>query len=291
MTMDASHLDDDALSASLDDALEDAAGQTHLTGCATCSARREQLAAARSALAGAPVEPVDELTRRRLLAAALAEAGPALAPRRPWYQRPALAGGVAAALLALFASVPFVTGRDSSSNEEAATASLEAAASQFLGDLGDLSDPAVLRERFGAQRSLALLDEAHAKTATGGANAGSGSVAEAPEALSSPSPLSPVAGRPSSAPPAAPAPGPAADTAAQRYGNGESDAGGLDRTVADACARTLGDGPARGSVLRAVATGTYQGTPAVVAVFEGERGTTAYVASRDGCRLLTRYQV
>jgi hypothetical protein len=71
----------------------------------------------------------------------------------------------------------------------------------------------------------------------------------------------------------------------------EADSGGLDRTVADACARTLAGGPARGSSLLAVATGTYQGTPAVVAVFSDEGVTTAYVAARDGCRLLTSYQI
>ena len=56
MNMNASHLDDEALSASLDGVLGDAAGQMHLAGCATCMARRDQLAGARTALAGAPVE-------------------------------------------------------------------------------------------------------------------------------------------------------------------------------------------------------------------------------------------
>lgn len=291
MTMDTSHLDDDALSASLDGALEDSAGQHHLAGCATCAARRDQLDAARSALAAAPVEPVDELTRRRLVATALAEAGPA-ALRRAWYQRPALAGGVAAVLLALFAAVPFMTGGDTSGgDEQAATAALNAAGSEFLGDLGDLSDPSALRERFGAQRSLALSEEAKSageSEATGGSGA-----AGAPEAVSSPAPPAPAAGRPAAAP-AAPTPSPATDAAAETYAQttrDDVDGAGLDRTVADACARTLAGGPARGSQLMAVATGTYEGAPAIVAVFNDERGATAYVAARDGCRLLTRYQI
>ncbi|MGH8973016.1 MAG: hypothetical protein ACRD0C_07400 [Acidimicrobiia bacterium] len=293
MTMDTSHLDDDALSASLDGELAHDAGQGHLAGCATCTARRDQLAAARSALAGAPVEPVDELTRRRLIAAAVTEAGPAAARPRPWYQRPALAGGVAAAILALFAAVPFVTGgRSSTGDQESATAALDAAAGEFLGDLGDLSDPSALRGRFASQRSLALSEEA-AKTAggEGGTDAGAGTVA-GPEAVSS----SPVAASPAAAPVAPPQP---ADSSAQTYGDDLGDAatnrdeagGGLDRAVADACARTLAEEEARGNTLRAVATGTYRGTPAVVAVFEGENGIIAYVASRDGCRLLTQYPV
>jgi hypothetical protein len=293
MTMDTSHLDDDALSASLDDALEDAAGQSHLAGCAICAARRDQLAAARSALAAAPVEPVDELTRRRLVTTALAEAGPA-AHRKAWYQRPALAGGVAAVLLALIAAVPFVTGGDNSGDQQAATAALDRAGSEFLGDLGDLSDPSALRERFGAQRSLALSEEAKA---TGEADAAGGSgAAEAPKAATAP-PLAPVSGRPAKPVPAAPTAGAATDTAAEPYAQSNQSArdeaagGGLDRTVAEACARTLAGDVAQGSSLLAVATGTYHDTPAVVAVFSGERGTTAYVAARDGCRLLIRYQV
>jgi hypothetical protein len=199
---------------------------------------------------------------------------------------------VAAAILALFAAVPFVTGdRSPTGDQESATAALDAAAGEFLGDLGDLSDPSALRGRFSSQRSLALSEEA-AKTAGGdGAEAGGGTVA-GPEAVSS----SPAAGRPAAAPAAPPQP---ADSSAQTYDYGESDAAtnrdgsgaGLDRAVADACARTLAGREARGRTLLAVATGTYRGTPAVVAVFVHDDGTTAYVAARDGCRVLTQYPV
>jgi hypothetical protein len=296
MTMDTSHLDDDSLSAALDGALDDA-GRGHLAGCATCAARRDQLAAARAALVGAPVEPVDELTRRRMIAAAVAEAGPAVVRQRPWYQSPALAGGVAAAILALFAAVPFVTGnRSSSGDEQAATLALDAAAGEFLGDLGDLSDPSALRGRLAASRSL--LSENSAKTAAGAGEsadtgAASGGTAESREAVSSPEP---VAGRPAAAPPAAPVPQPG-DAPAESYATDQADAAnrqsadGLDRAVADACARTLAGQEARGGTLVAVATGSYRGTAAVVAVFEDGGRTTAYVASRDGCRVLTEYPV
>ncbi len=288
--MDTSHLDDDALSASLDGALEAGAGRSHLDGCAVCSARRDLLEAARTALASAPVEPVDELTRRRLVAAALDAAG--LVSRRPaWYQRPALAGGVAAAILALLVAVPFVTGGDSNDSDRSSTAALEMAGGEFLGDLGDLSDPAALRQRFGDQRALTFSDDTQA---SGGANAapGAGSVTASKGAAP---PQAPVTGE--GQPAASPSPQPAADAAAEsttqldQAARDEADGTGLDRTVADACARTLAEGPARGANLLAVATGTYQGSPAVVAVFADGDATTAYVAARDGCKLLTRYQI
>jgi hypothetical protein len=288
MTMDASHLDDDAISASLDGALPDAAGQSHLAGCAVCTARRDELGAARSALAGAPVEPVDDLTRRRMVATALEAFGPVVRAR-PWYQRPALAGGVAAVLLALFAAVPFVTGDDSTDGGEQATAALEAAGGEFLGDLGDLSDPAVLRGRFATRRTTTLSEESAERSDDTGAGAATGSV-EAGKSPGAPAPPQ----SPASAEPFATASPMAADSAAQNQGGSgpaarDGRAGGLDRTVADACARTLAEGPAWGSTLVAVGTGTFEGDPAVVAVFEGAGGTTAFVASRDGCRVLSRF--
>lgn len=296
MIMDASHLNDDALSASLDGALDGAGDQDHLAGCAACRARRDQLDAARAALAAAPVEPVDELTRRRLVAAALDAAGPAVVRNRPWYQSPALAGGVAAAILALFAAVPFVTGGNDLDRGEQATASLEAAAGDlFLGDLGDLSDPSVLRDRFGSERSVALSDRRDGEEADDAATGAATS--EAPKAATTPAaPPSPMVGGGDVANnPAESAPG--AGGADGLYSDESSPlardntAVGIDRTVADACAGTLAEGPARGSTLVALATGTYQGTPAVVAVFGGEQGNTAFVVARDGCTILTQYQI
>ncbi|HVW33166.1 MAG TPA: hypothetical protein VHL53_11545, partial [Acidimicrobiia bacterium] len=79
------HLDDEFLSALLDgDATPgDGAGPdaaAHLRACDRCAGRQSDLAGARVALAGAPVEGLDELTRRRLVAGAVAAGGPAAAP-------------------------------------------------------------------------------------------------------------------------------------------------------------------------------------------------------------------
>src|ERR671914_272257 len=50
----------------------DADAAAHLQACDRCAGRQAELAGAREALAAAPVEPLDELARRRLVAAALA---------------------------------------------------------------------------------------------------------------------------------------------------------------------------------------------------------------------------
>src|ERR671939_1407281 len=112
-TSPTSHPDDEALSGALDQSAADRSedGQAiaaHLAGCVRCTHRQEELAAARDALAAAPVEPLDDLTRRRLVARALADPVPASPPRRR-VRHPVLTGSVAAAILALLVAVPFVT--------------------------------------------------------------------------------------------------------------------------------------------------------------------------------------
>lgn len=277
MTMDTPHLHDEVLSASVDGEA-DAAARDHLAGCAACVTRRDRLAETRATLRAAPVEPVDEVTRRRILAAATSGPVVAAGRRQAWHRRPILAGGVAAVLLALLAAVPFLTG-DDSAGTTAGTTALELAGGEFLGDLGELSDPSALTARLGRRSTLAL-----------------------PEAASE----ADAAARAAQAPPAAPAPvaggqdeisegysatsGATADAVGEDAGTGASPEGD-DRTVADACARGLASGEARGAALVAVATGTYRGQPAVVAVFDGADGRIAYIASPEGCRLLTRYRV
>jgi hypothetical protein len=89
------HLDDVALSASLDDeaTVEERA---HLEGCPACGVRRDELAGAAAAVA-APVPAIDGARREAAIAAAVAARVVPLRRRRP----PAWAlGAVAAALLA-----------------------------------------------------------------------------------------------------------------------------------------------------------------------------------------------
>lgn len=282
--MNAPHLDDEFLSASLDGELA-ATDADHLAGCAVCAARRDGLAEARAALQTAPVEPVDELTRRRILTTALEGAGFDGRRQRTWSRRPALAGGVAAVLLAFLAAVPFLTGDDSS--PEATTAALELAGGEFLGHLGDLSDPSVLSARLGGQESRARPEVAEADDAASGSvaadTAAPSSAAEAPPAAPALGGQGETSGRYSTTARSA------TDSTASGAGGDGGDGDGW--AAADVCARRLAAGEAHGARLVAVATGTYRDARAVVAVFDEGDGRFAYVSSRDGCRLLTRYRV
>ena len=286
------HLDDETLSAALDkvDDSVDHVVAAHLAGCAECSHRSERLAAARAALAGAPVEPLDDLARRRLVARALAEASPALSATRQWYRHPALAGGIAAALLVGIAvTVPIL--RSGRPGRDTAATSSEAAllaSAPYLGDLGDVSDPSVLRARLRAD-----LESPSAYGTSGSASAGKSADNAAPGGSSAPAPaLAPAAGGPGSpAPPAARTAAPSAPEAATDASRQDlhSQAQALDQTVTGQCTSTLARGPARGAHLVATGVATYRGDPVVAVAFATERGTTVYLAARDGCRVLASY--
>lgn len=296
MTMDTSpsapHLDDEALSAALDADLGAVPGEAtaaHLATCAQCARRRDDLAGARAALASVPVEPLDDLPRRRLVARALAEAPMAgeRAARRPWYLRPAVAGGMAAALFAILAAVPFLSGGGDADRGEAAVQALRD--TPFLGDLGDLSDPALVRASLQgmltpseASSGGSAVDEAARLPAEG---------APPREAVPAPAPSAPDPGTDLySSPGSVRVTGEAQETQPQKLRAGGGPAV-LDRAVTDECAATLADGPARGARLMATAVGTYRGIPAVVAAFATGPETTAYVVARDDCRVLDRYPV
>ena len=320
MTMDATpnHLDDEILSALLDgDADPDAA--THLRACGRCAGRQAELAAARAALAGTPVEPLDELTRRRLVAGALqaadkgaipaAAAGPARDGRPRWASRhPAFIGSAAAALLALLVGVPFVVGDNGGPAGDAglsaeAPSALQESASPFLGDLGDLSDHDRLRLRLsgagtGAALGYSAPQEPGASPA-GGASSPAPAPAAAPTAgglAGSPrartaAPESGTADSATSTNKAAP------DQPAQGARNTATDAfaadqaAGRDRADTDACVAALLNGPARGGRLVASGTGMFQGRPAIVAAFDLSGGTVAFIADRSGCAVLDRFSV
>lgn len=146
---------DELLSAALDGELDAAAADLGVdleTARAAVSAhgeRQEQLARARDAVAD--VQPLDEVTRRRLVSGAMAAAAPAVgAPRR----RPAFAvGGVAAAALValllgiggLVVGIASWTSSDPSDDTATGDTSTAAVESTPMLDLGDVSDAGDLR--------------------------------------------------------------------------------------------------------------------------------------------------
>jgi len=316
------HLDDEILSALLDGDQAgdpDAAGPdaaAHLSACDRCAGRQEELAAARAALAAAPVEPLDELTRRRLVAGALraadeAPAGSAAAARSRWGGRhPALVGSAAAVLLAVLVGVPFVVGHDGGSKADktlsaAAPNAAQESAGQFFGDLGDLSDHDRLRLRLSGG---AVNDSAGPAPLEPGPSPAAGAPTAAPVPAASP-----VSGGLAGSPAARSATpsttlgvgsgAGAGSTSAEKSATGSTPPGatgkadtfasdqaaGRDRADTDACVAALLNGPARGGRLIGSGTGTFRGRPAIVAAFELSGGTVAFVADRAGCAVLDRF--
>jgi hypothetical protein len=331
MTMNATpdHLSDEILSALLDGdpeisvaALGNVDAAAHLRACDRCAGRQAELAGARAALAAAPVDPLDELTRRRLVATALAAAESAPAGAAPaasavpigrgrWARRhPGLVGSAAAAVLAVLVGVPFVLDNGAPGGGEALTAQapLESAG-PFLGDLGDLSD----RDRLRLRLSGVVSDSYASPPSEAAPSPAAGAPTAAPLADGSPAAgalaskpgdvvattLAPVAGSRSSgrqtdgsdAASKEAAESQAADTASANEGFSYDDQSARDRADTDRCVAALLDGPARGGRLVRSGTGTYQGRPAIVASFELSGGTVAFVTDRADCRVLDRFSV
>ncbi|HLF40385.1 MAG TPA: hypothetical protein VI854_02810, partial [Acidimicrobiia bacterium] len=139
---------------------------------------------------------------------------------------------------------------------------------EFLGDVGDVSDPAVVRELLAGDADELMAAQAE--------KAGAEDATSLPAAEGSRVPV----------PNAAPA-GDATATAGASTEEGD----GVDRAAVDRCGASLASGPARGSRMTALALGTYEGRPAVLAAFATGSGTTVYVTAREDCRVLTRYDV
>jgi hypothetical protein len=335
MTMNSTpdHLSDEILSSLLDgdpDAAveEDGAGvdaAAHLRACDRCAGRQGELASARSALAAAAVEPLDDLTRRRLVATALAAAGSTPAGEAPaaaavpigrgrWARRhPGLIGSAAAAVLAVLVGVPFVLDNGAPGGGETLTAQAPMeSAGPFLGDLGDLSD----RDRLRLRLSGAVSDSYASPPSEAGPSPAAGAPTAAPLADGSPgagglaakpgaaaattmAPASPVAGSRSSgrqtggadAASKEAAEPQAADTATANEGFAYNDQSARDRADTDRCVAALLDGPARGGRLIRSGTGTYQGRLAVTASFELSGGTVAFITDRSDCSELDRFSV
>jgi hypothetical protein len=325
------HLDDEILSGLLDGDPGGARGSrasdvaaAHLSGCDRCAGRQAELDAARSALAAAPVEPLDELTRRRLVAGAVAAGAdepvgsgataPTTIGRSRRYQRhPALIGSAAAVLLALLVGIPFVVGDDGGQDgttlsAQAPEALREESAGAFLGDLGDLTDRDHLRLRLSGSAADATLGY------YAPAEPGPSPAAGAPDA--GPVPAAGLTGGGASSPPVAagraagssttiaPTSGGSNNAAKSSAERSTADAGGTDtfassdqqaadrdRVDTDACVAALLNGPARGGRLTRSGVGTYEGRPAIVASFELEGGTVAFITDRSGCAVLDRFTI
>jgi hypothetical protein len=324
MNPNSDHLDDELLSAHLDgdraatDSRPDAAA--HVRGCDRCAARQAELAGARTALAAAPVEPLDELARRRLVAAALAAAtegtpaaeATAVTPigRSRWARRhPALIGSAAAAVLAVLVGVPFVMDNGQPNRDEtaAAQAPLQNSAGTFLGDLGDLSDRDRLRLRLsGAAPSegfAAVPAEPGPPSAAGapapapmvGAAPGSGGAAGSSREIVASTTMPPSAAKRTAAPEgtsdnSSTAEASSTASADQAYSY-PGDQSARDRADTDACVAALLNGPAKGGRLTRAGTGTYRGRPAIVASFELSGGNEAFITDRSGCAVLDRFSV
>jgi hypothetical protein len=274
------HLDDETLSGLLDGDAEPAGA--HLASCAECRARQELLAQARLLVAAPTGGELDDLTRRRLLNTALAAASDRVAaPARPrWYRQPAIIG-VAAAVVAIVLAVPVIDAmNDSGRDQDASTAAPAVVAESgaqgagglpsALGDLGEVSE-AALRQRYGTSATDAT---AMSDSAEGGS-----------------SPMYAPAPATDEAPPAAPTPTGGEAEKAAREESTAADGNSFDSRVggAEPCLNAVMAGPGQGGSLRATATGTLRGTPVTVLVVDTDDGTKAFVAAREGCRILETY--
>jgi hypothetical protein len=315
------HLDDELLSALLDGAgafpeggHPDAAA--HVGACDVCTGRQAELAAARGALAAGPVEPLDELTRRRLVAAALraadeTPAAVATARRRSgWATRhPAFVGSAAAVLLAVLVGVPFVLGNDGSKGNTTLSAqapeTLRDESALFLGDLGDLGDRDGLRLRLtggGTDTYASAPMEPGPSPVAGGGSSGTPLPAGSPAGGG----LAGSANQRSGSPPAAATSpreettsaaakdataSPEADAANSTAGFAREESADRDRVDTETCVAALLRGPARDGRLTRSGVGTYRGRPAIVASFELDGGTVAFVTDRAGCAVLDRFSL
>lgn len=279
----ADHAGDELLSAHLDDAVEGeerVALEEHLDACDPCQARLALLGAHSSDLR---VEPLDDVTRRRLVGTALSAFDDrVVAPRhRPpaWWQSPRL---LAAAMVALLLAIGLTTvlSQGGDDADSAATRAQGSDASAIpddvvVGHIGAFDDPATLRNYLGTELHAATggaAGETSAEssdsddtsgTADEGADQVDGSDAPAEES---------------------PAPVEAAPTAGDRSFQLAPDPDA--RVDAERCLGALGDAMPTDAEIALVATGTFQDERAVALVFETDGRFAAFVAARDDCTIL-----
>jgi hypothetical protein len=163
---------DERLSAALDGAADPESPPVEHSDDTRVAERLRALEASRDLLA-IPPPPLDDLTRRRMLRAAIAATGSRTSKRRDlrWLNRT----GIAAALLALVVlagwgikslDVNSNDGRASSKAASSATTRATATAPSVLPDLHEVSDPAVLERRVEAALNTQERTGATAQTDT-----------------------------------------------------------------------------------------------------------------------------
>ena len=246
--MNDDHLDDEALSASLDGQLDDV-GRAHLTGCNRCSARQADLRAVALALGEQPPAP-SAVRRDAAVATAMRATRPSPSARRPRFFSPPVLVAVAAAVVAVAVAVPLLTRSSGRPRTTSAAAPLQASKAPLtVADLGAIDSESALHDAV-----------ARLASNTAGATRSAGGAGAAP-------PPAPQAGAPSGA---ATPPGAEATVSDGSVPVCEAD---LLRQLR----RT--DAPRYEAVL------VWQGTPAVVFAFTSTR-TEVYVTARAGCRIL-----
>ncbi len=297
---DPRHLDDEALSRYLDAGGEeptpDLAGwEAHLADCRHCAGRLRALDDARGALVQARVEAVDELTRRRMVGAALASA-PATetagtsgatgaagrAPADPWWRRrSSQALAAAAAVLVVLGGVSVLADRDDDDSslataEERRDALAEAGGAAltgdvYVGDLGDLSESDAIR--------LALGEHEERSSAASGDSAGSGTAAGGDAGTDASD----------SADDATDGDTDAGTTESEAFGTQDAGAPPAGDATREDVERCLGQVAAPGdSPLALAGTGVFEGEDAVVLVFRTGAGgrALAMIFAASDCSIL-----
>lgn len=296
------HLSDEALSAHADGTSDRTARSEigdHLASCARCAARLDSLGNAAEALRGAAVEPVDNLTRRRMIARALAVATTRpTRVARPGHRLRALAAA-AVALVAIGAVSLFAVDTGDGTDEVAGGAfGLPLDADQVAVEVGELDDPAYLQstllafEDGGDVIAGGSVDAGEAGTSAGagrqagsggGAAVGASSVAEDAVGSEAPSPAA-RSGAPSESRPVAIVAAPPAQGGLPLAPAGTKDLAAIGR-----CYRSLASSIPDDSKLTAAATGTYQHRKAIVLGLRSGAGgrLLAMVLARDDCSILS----
>lgn len=301
------HVTDEILSAFADGVLaaDDAAlVENHLGECPDCSARLAAFDAVRAALRRStvePVAPVDEVTRRRMISAALNAPGAARAARGsgPTARYRALAVAAVAVLAVAAVATLRVTGGDESqlASGTAETFGLPIGPERVRITDGALDDPDALAAALAAAEASTSAyasgdeqsgevydnvagDAAGERRAGGSTGGGAAIISDGAVAQTGESDVAGSGTATSSIP--APAPlRPAPQTVIRSATPDEL------RAIAR-CYRTVKGSATGGGTLTSAVTGTYQNAPVIVLGFRSpDKRTLAMILARDSCTIVS----